>query len=55
MIVHTNAGHRYASTKPYFIDENGVKHYSYKHWGTLDENNSFRPDITYLYASIEAG
>jgi hypothetical protein len=53
MIVHTNGGHRYASTKPYSIDEDGVKHYSYKHWGTLDENNRFRPGITYLYATIE--
>lgn len=53
MIVHTNGGHRYASTKPYSIDENGVKRYSYKHWGILDENNRFRPGITYLYATIE--
>lgn len=53
MIVHTNGKHRYASTKRYTIDKGGVKRYNYKHWGTLDEHNRFRPGMTYLYASIE--
>lgn len=53
MIVHTNGRQRYASTKPYTIDEGGVKRYTYKHWGTLDENNRFHPNTTYLYAPIE--
>jgi hypothetical protein len=53
MIVHANGRHRYASTKPYTMDEGGVKRYTYKHWGTLDEHNRFRPGITYLYATIE--
>lgn len=31
--LHRNGGHEYASTKPFTVDGNGVKHYSYKHWG----------------------
>ena len=53
MIIHTNGNHRYASTKPYTIGEDGVKRYSYKHWGTLDEQNRFIPGMAYMYASIE--
>lgn len=53
MIVHTIGEHRYASTKPFRIGEDGVKRYSYKHWGTLDDQNRFHPGVAYLYASIE--
>ena len=35
MIIHTNGNHRYASTKPYTIGEDGIKRYTYKHWGCL--------------------
>ena len=45
--------HRYASTQPFTIGEDGKKRYSHKHWGTLDENLRFHPNTTYLYASIE--
>lgn len=53
MQVHVNGTHRYASTQPYTIGEDGKKHYAHKHWGTLDENLRFHPNTTYLYASIE--
>ena len=53
MIIHTNGNHRYASTKPYTIGEDGIKRYTYKHWGTLDEQNRFIPGMAYMYASIE--
>ncbi|MDP4276276.1 MAG: hypothetical protein Q8914_01450 [Bacteroidota bacterium] len=49
----TNGKHRYASKKPYTMDEGEVKHYTYKHWGTLDEQNCFHPGIACLYATIE--
>ena len=50
IIVHTNRGYRYASTKTFVIDDNGMKHYSYKHWGTVDENLKFHPNTNYFYA-----
>ena len=33
--IHRNGGHEYAATKPFTIDKDSVKHYSYKHWGTV--------------------
>jgi transposase len=53
MIIHKNGNHRYASTKPYTIGEDGIKRYTYKHWGTLDDQNRFIPGMAYMYASIE--
>ena len=53
MKIHVNGTHRYASTQPFTIDEDGKKRYAHKHWGTLDENLRFHPNTTYLYASIE--
>ena len=53
MQIHVNGTHRYASTQPFTIGEDGKKHYTHKHWGTLDENLRFHPNTTYLYASIE--
>ncbi|MCF0173617.1 MAG: transposase [Bacteroidales bacterium] len=51
--IHTNGGHRYASTQPFTIDKDGKKHYTHKHWGTVDENLRFHPGTAYFYASIE--
>lgn len=53
MQIHVNGSHRYASTQPFTIGEDGKKRYTHKHWGTLDENLRFHPNATYLYASIE--
>ena len=53
MQIHVNGTHRYASTQPFTIGEDGKKRYTHKHWGTLDENLRFHPNATYLYASIE--
>ena len=36
IIIHTNGGHRYASTKTFSTDDASKKRYSYKHWGTVD-------------------
>ena len=51
--IHVNGNHRYASTQPYVIGEDGRKHYTHKHWGTVDANLRFHPNTAYLYASIE--
>ena len=32
IIIHTNGGHRYASTKTFSTDDAGKKRYSYKNW-----------------------
>ena len=53
MQIHVNGKHRYASTQPFTIGEDGKKRYTHKHWGTLDENLRFHPNTTYLYATIE--
>jgi len=53
MQIHVNGTHRYASTQPFTIGEDGKKRYTHKHWGTLDENLRFHPNTTYLYATIE--
>lgn len=53
MSIHMNGGHRYASTQPYTVGEDGKKRYNHKHWGTVDENLKFHPNTKYLYLSIE--
>jgi len=53
MQIHVNGAHRYASTQPFTIGEDGKKRYTHKHWGTLDKNLRFYPNTTYLYATIE--
>jgi transposase len=51
IIVHTNGGRRYASTKVAVIDQNGKKQFRHKHWGVLDEDDKFHPNTTYFNAS----
>lgn len=51
--IHVNGKHRYASTQPFTVGEDGRKRYTHKHWGTVDEGLRFHPNTTYLYASIE--
>ena len=53
MGIHVNGTHRYASTQPFTIGEDGKKRYAHKHWGTVDENLKFHPNTSYLYLSIE--
>ena len=53
MIVHTNGGHRYASTKTFTVGEDGRKRYAYKHWGTLGDGDRFHPGTNYFYAAVE--
>lgn len=51
--IHANGKHRYASTQPFTVGEDGKKRYVRKHWGTVDENNRFHPNTAYMYAPIE--
>lgn len=51
IIIHTNGGRRYASTKIAVIDKDGKKQYRHRHWGTLDDGNRFHPNTTYFNAS----
>ena len=51
--VHSIGEHRYASTQPYALGEDGKKRYTHKHWGTVDKDLKFHPNTTYFYASIE--
>ncbi len=53
MSIHVNGKHRYASTQPYTIGEDGRKRYTHKHWGTVDEGLKFHPNTAYLYLPIE--
>lgn len=53
VIVHTNGGRRYASTKVAMVGEDGKKQYRHKHWGTVDDSNRFHPNTTYFNASPE--
>ena len=53
MIIHTNGGHKYASTKVRSIGDDGSVKYTYKHWGTLLGGNRFHPGTNYFYASLE--
>ena len=52
VIIHTLGKHRYASTKVFTVVENGKKQYTYKHWGTLEDDNRFHPGTNYFYASV---
>lgn len=51
IIIHTNGGRRYASTKTVVVDANGKKQYRHKHWGSIDKDNVFHPNAIYFYAS----
>lgn len=51
IIVHTNGGRRYASTKIAIVDEDGKKQYRHKHWGTVDDSNRFHPNTSYFNTS----
>ena len=51
IIIHTNGGRRYASTKQFTTGDDGKKRYSYKHWGTVDGDLRFHPNTNYFYAS----
>lgn len=51
IIVHTNGGRRYASTKVTIVGEDGRKQSRHKHWGTVDDNSRFHPNTTYFNAS----
>lgn len=53
MIVHTNGGHRYASTKVRSVGDDGTVKYAYRHWGTLLDGNRFHPGANYFYATLE--
>ena len=53
IIVHTNGGRRYASTKIAVIGKDGKKQYRHKHWGTIDSGNRFHPNTTYFNATPE--
>lgn len=51
IIIYTNGGRRYASTKIAIVGEDGKKQYRHRHWGSLDKNNRFHPNTTYFNAS----
>lgn len=51
IIIHTNGGRRYASTKIAVADANGRKQYRHKHWGSIDKDNVFHPNAAYFNAS----
>jgi len=51
IIIHTNNGRRYASTKISVVDANGRKQYRHKHWGSIDKDNVFHPNAMYFSAS----
>lgn len=51
IIIHTNNGRRYASTKVAVVDGSGKKQYRHKHWGSIDKDNVFHPNTTYFNAS----
>lgn len=51
IIVHTNGGRRYASTKVAVVGSDGKKQYRHKHWGSLDDENRFHPNTTYFNTS----
>lgn len=53
MCVHKNGKYRYACTQPRLKDKDGKPFSKRIHWGTLDENNVFRPNSAYLYLSAE--
>lgn len=51
--LHRNAGHTYAATHPFTLDENGRRKYSVRHWGTVTDDLRFIPGKRYLEASEE--
>lgn len=51
IILHTNGGRRYASTKVAVVGKDGKKQFRHKHWGSLDESNRFHPNTTYFNAA----
>ena len=53
IIIHTNCGRRYASTKIAVVGADGKKQYRHKHWGSIDKDNVFHPNATYFNASPE--
>ena len=53
--IHMNNGYRYASTQPLVVDPDrtsGRNKHRRIHWGTVDENNKFHPNKTFLYADV---
>ena len=52
VIINTLGKHRYASTKVFTVGVNGKNQYTYKHWGTLEDDNRFHPGTIYFYASV---
>ena len=53
--IHLNNGYRYASTQPLVVDPertSGRNTHRRIHWGTVDEDNKFHPNKTYLYADV---
>ena len=53
--IHVNNGYRYASTQPLVVDPDrtsGRNRHKRIHWGTVDENNKFHPNKTFLYADL---
>ncbi len=48
IIIHTNGGRRYASTKQFTTGDDGRKRYSYKLWGTVDKDLKFQPNTNPL-------
>lgn len=53
--IHVNNGYRYASTQPLVVDPDrtsGRNKHRRIHWGTVDENNKFHPNNTFLYADV---
>ena len=51
VIVHTNGGRRYPSTKVAVIGEDSRKQYRHRHWSTVDDSNRFHPNTTYFKAA----
>lgn len=53
--IHRNNGYRYASTQPLVVDPertSGRNKHRRIHWGTVDEDNKFHPNRTFLYADL---
>ena len=51
IIIHTNGGRRYASTRIATTGKDGRKQFVHKHWGSLDDKNRFHPNTTYFNAA----
>ena len=51
MQIHKNGKYRYASTQRQVIDKNGDKKFKHFHWGTVDEQQVFHPNHSFLYQS----